>query len=295
MVKVSVPATTANLGPGFDTLGCALGLYATAEFAEMPSGLVIEGCDERYCGEDNLMVVAYDRVMEKLGLKRQGLKISFHSEIPISRGLGSSAALIVLGCMAANALHGNLLSKAELLVIANALEGHPDNVAPALFGGLTASFLEGDEPLSVSYALSEKVHFCVLIPDFETSTHEARKVLPKVVPFEDAVYNCSRCVVLAKALENWNEPVIRAALNDRLHQPYRKQLIDEYESVRTICLNAGASAFFISGSGPTCIALSEDAQFSLRIEAAMKELRHTWRVLDVCADRQGAESEVVSC
>lgn len=288
MVKIKVPATTANLGPGFDSLGCALSLYAEIEFEARETGLLIDGCDPAYQNEENLMVVAYDKTMERLGLKRKGLYIKFHSDIPICRGLGSSAALIVAGCMAANVMHGNRLKQAELLNLCNAIEGHPDNVAPALYGGLIASLVEENQAYSVAYPISEEACFCVLIPDFQTSTHEARKILPKQVAFEDAIFNLSRTAVLCHALGEWNEELLGIALKDRLHQPYRSQLIYEYDKVREICLKQGAAAFFISGSGPTCIALSKYKDFSQRVQNDLKQCQHQWQVLDVKADADGA-------
>lgn len=293
MVRIKVPATTANIGPGFDSLGCALSLYAVVDFEETESGLIIEGCDPAFQNEENLMVVAYDMTMNQLNLKRKGLHIHFHSDIPISRGLGSSAALLVAGSMAANSLHGNRLSKEDILAVCNKIEGHPDNVAPAIYGGLTASLVEDEKPYSVRYSINEKSCFCVLIPDFQTSTHEARKILPASVDFKEAVFNISRTAVLCKALETWDERLLSIALNDKLHQPYRSQLIHEYEKVRQICLNHGASAFFISGSGPTCIALSSDSKFSERINEELKNCHHTWQTMDLKADLNGAESEVL--
>lgn len=293
MVRIKVPATTANIGPGFDSLGCALSLYAIVDFEETESGLIIDGCEPAYQNEDNLMVIAYDKTMARMNLKRKGLHIHFQSDIPISRGLGSSAALLVAGSMAANVLHGELLSKEDILAVCNEIEGHPDNVAPAIYGGLTASLVEDGEPYSVRYPINDQAYFCVLIPDFQTSTHEARKILPTSIDFKDAVFNISRTAVLCRALEIWDEKLLRIALDDKLHQPYRSQLIHEYEKVRMICLSHGASAFFISGSGPTCIALSSDSNFSERINEELKKCYHTWQTMDLKADLNGAESEVL--
>lgn len=291
MVRIKVPATTANIGPGFDSLGCALSLYAVVDFEETASGLIIDGCEPAYQNEDNLMVVAYDKAMARMNLKRKGLHIRFQSDIPISRGLGSSAALLVAGSMAANVLHGSQLNKEDILAVCNEIEGHPDNVAPAIYGGLTASLVEDEQPYSVRYPINEQACFCVLIPDFQTSTHEARKILPASIDVKDAIFNISRTAVLCRALETWDEKLLRIALNDKLHQPYRSQLIHEYEKVREICLNQGAVAFFISGSGPTCIALSSDENFSIKISKELKECHHSWQAIDLKADLNGVESE----
>lgn len=291
MVRIKVPATTANIGPGFDSLGCALSLYAVVDFEEIESGLMIEGCEPAYQNEDNLMVIAYDKTMAKMNLKRKGLHIHFQSDIPISRGLGSSAALLVAGSMAANVLHGSPLNKEDLLAVCNDIEGHPDNVAPAIYGGLTASLVEDELPYSIRYPINEQACFCVLIPDFQTSTHEARKILPTSVDFKDAVFNLSRTAVLCRAFDLWDEKLLNIALNDRLHQPYRSKLIHEYEKIRQICMKHDAIAFFISGSGPTCIALSNDPIFSKRISEELKQCQYKWLTIDLKADLNGVESE----
>ena len=201
MVTVRVPATTANLGPGFDTLGLALALYNTLTFEELPQGLFFEGVEPEYATVENLAVVSYKAVLSKLGLPMPGLRISIQAEIPICRGLGSSAALIAAGAAGANANHGSPLSRAELLAVCNDIEGHPDNLAPAIFGGLVASFVENERPYIARYSLHKSLHCTALIPDFQLSTHLARSVLPKQVPYGDAIFNVSRTAVLLRALE----------------------------------------------------------------------------------------------
>ena len=292
MIKVKVPATSANLGPGFDSLGCALNLYANFTFDEEVNELIIEGCDPQYQNEDNLMVVAYKKVLQRLNLELKGLRITVDSNIPISRGLGSSAALIVAGAMAANAQHGNKLSKDECLKVCNEIEGHPDNVSPALFGGLMASFLDGENPVSVAYTIHPNLKFCALIPDFEVSTHEARQVLPKSVSYKEAIYNVSRVAVLCKALEDNNTEVIKVAMKDILHEPYRKKLIDEYEEVKNICEENQAIAFVISGAGPTCLCLYEKENFIDSVKQAVCKLKNQWLVLDLRIDTRGCEVEI---
>ena len=169
-VTIRVPATTANLGPGFDAFGCALSLYTDVTFEETDSGLEITGCDEAYTGPDNLAYTAYCAVLGTLSEEVRGVKIHIDAHIPICRGLGSSAALLVAGAMGANVLRGNKLSTQGLLNITNAMEGHPDNLAPAFLGGLTASMVDGGLPVSVSFPLHAGWEFLVLIPDFTLST-----------------------------------------------------------------------------------------------------------------------------
>jgi homoserine kinase len=231
MVRVTVPATTANIGPGFDTLGLALNLYNKYTFEEIEKGLLIEGCPEVYRNENNLVYKSFMAAAAEIGKNVKGLKISMKTDIPVSRGLGSSSACIVGGVFGANALLKGNLSKDELFRIAVRIEGHPDNVAPAVFGGLTASIVEDGIPYVSSYKISHKLKFCALIPDFETSTCEARKILPSQVSYQDAVFNVSRVAVLLKALEEGNTNIIGKSLKDRLHQMYRKTMICEYDEV----------------------------------------------------------------
>lgn len=192
MITVQVPATTANLGPGFDCFGMALTLYGRFTFEELPAGLCFEGVPEAFCNADNLAVRAYFSALKAINLPQAGLFLRIASDIPVSHGLGSSASLIAAGIFAANAAHGSPLSKQQMLTLATALEGHPDNVAPALLGGLTVSMMTDRQAIAVPCPVSERIHVCALVPDFELSTHRARAVLPQSVPFADAVFNVSR-------------------------------------------------------------------------------------------------------
>lgn len=294
-VTVQVPATTANLGPGFDCFGCALALYNSVTVALEGNALCIEGCDAAYCGPDNLAAAAYRAVLARLGLPCEaGLHITIRADIPVSRGLGSSAALLVAGALAANALHGSPLDRRALLEICNRLEGHPDNLAPALYGGLTASLLEGDVPYIVRYTVHPSLQFVAVVPDFELSTHRARAVLPAAVPHADAVYNLSHAAVLARALETGDADTIRAALRDRLHQPYRQGLIAHYDAAHDAALALGALTYCISGAGPTQLALvqgaSEDAAaFARKLQGALAAIAPAWQVLPLPVDATGGQ------
>lgn len=289
MVTIRVPATTANMGPGFDTFGCALALYNTVSYEEIPSGLVITGCDETYQNEGNLAVVAYRKVMDALGLPMPGLKIDIQADIPVCRGLGSSAAMIASGAAAANAIHGSPYTHLELLGICNDIEGHPDNLAPALLGGLVTSYVDDGVPVAVRYDLHPDLRFTALIPDFELSTHLARGALPKEVPFADAVFNVSRASVLLKALETGDQAMIRRSLQDRLHQPFRGKLIAGYEEVRAMALSCGCTAFCISGAGPTLLSLSFGEAFDREMAGHMDELPGNWHMLPMAVDHVGTQ------
>lgn len=287
MIKVTVPASTANIGPGFDTLGLALNMYNIYEFEEINESLRIEGCPDKFKNEDNLVYTSFQHTAEIIGRNVKGLKISMQTDIPVSRGLGSSSACIVGGVFGANALLNGNLSKHELFKIAVDIEGHPDNIAPAVYGGLTASIVEEGEPYCVNYNISEKLEFCALIPDFETSTYEARKLLPEEVSFRDAVFNVSRIAVLLKALEKGNLEVINVTLQDKLHQKYRRALIYECDEVQKICEGNGSAAFFISGSGPTLMSIIENSDFTNKIKNSIINLKHNWEVRYLLADKKG--------
>lgn len=288
-VTLRVPATTANLGPGFDSLGCALALYDTMTFTKRPNGLVITGSPTEYCNAEHLAVRAYRAAMSRIDpYSEEGLALDIRSEIPISRGLGSSAAMIAGGVMAANLLHGFPLSREELLAIANEIEGHPDNLAPALWGGLTASLVEDGIPFTIRMPLSEKLRFVAAVPDYELSTQKARAVLPSNVSYADAVYNVSHAAVLLGALRDGNPDVIRTALRDRLHQPYRRALIDDFDLIEKTAHHCGCIAFCISGAGPTLLSLTDDAAFADRMRKRLGSTRHQWRILDLPVDREGA-------
>ncbi len=288
-MKIKVPGSSANLGPGFDCFGIAWQCYNQIEFLSEGSGLEISGCDIRFQNRDNLAYAGYRAALEYCALPESPLKISFSStEIPVSRGLGSSAALIVGGVIAADALNGLGLSQAELLNIASAVEGHPDNVAPALLGGFTVSAMDGAKAVKARFELSDKLHFTALIPDFELSTRLARGVLPSQVPREDAIYNVSRSALLLKALELGDGELLSFALSDRLHQPFRTRLIAGYDRAMQLSLALGAAGMCISGAGSTLLCVAESQDFAVKMAKAMGEEFPAWRVLPLLPDRTGA-------
>lgn len=288
MLTVLVPATTANLGAGFDCFGMALSLYGRFSFEELPAGLHFEQVDPAYCNENNLAVRAYRSAQRAMGLPESGLFVRISSDIPVSRGLGSSASLIAAGIFAANAAHKNALSMQQMLDLASALEGHPDNVAPALLGGLTVSLYENGQALAIPCPVSPRVHVCALVPDFELSTQRARQALPDSVLLRDAVFNISHAAATLKALEYGDFALLLASLHDRLHQPYRQSLIAEFDAVQASAMQCGAAACCISGAGPTVLCLYEQANFPARMAQAVQSLHHAWRVLPLEIAARGA-------
>ena len=291
MVKVTVPSSTANIGPGFDTLGLALNLYNTYYFEETENGLEIEGCPDEYKNKNNLVYKSFMAVAHETGLEVRGLRIIMDAKIPVSRGLGSSSACIVGGVFGANEVLNANLSKDELFRIAVKIEGHPDNIAPAVYGGLVASIVDEGTPYHTSYKIHESIKFCALIPNFETSTAEARTLLPREISFEDAVFNVSRVAVLLKSLENGDFDLIEKSLKDKLHQDYRKVLIDEFDKVEKICKDKNSKGFFVSGSGPTLMNIINNFNFTKLIENDIILLNNKWEIKLLQTDKQGVAVE----
>ncbi len=286
MVSVRVPATSANLGPGFDCLGLALDLYARFDFELMPRGLEITGCREEDAGEDNLVYLAYIHTLRFFGLDALGLRLHIDSDIPLSRGLGSSAACVAGGILGAAALHGLKLSNEETLKLAAELEGHPDNAAPAIYGGLRVSLMEDGRALSLPCAVHPGLRFLALVPDFELRTADARAALPQSVPLKDAVYNLSHTAFLLKALEAGDPELIRLAARDRLHQDARFKLIPGAAALKERMEQVGAAACCLSGAGPTMLCLYTGDDFLIKaMEAARTEFpRFDPRPLNLCGE-----------
>ena len=287
-VTIRVPATTANLGPGFDAFGCALSLYTDVTFEETEAGLEITGCPEEFSGPDNLVYESYCAVLASMNEEVRGLKIHIDAHIPICRGLGSSAALLVAGAMGANVLRGNKLSTQGLLNITNAMEGHPDNLAPAFYGGLTASMVDNGLPVTVNFPLHPEWDFIALIPDFPLATTFARSVLPTELPRADAVYNIAHGAMVLKALELGDEKLLRNAMQDRLHQPYRKKLIEDYDAIEALVRTTGAG-FCLSGAGPTLLCITRDEKLEEKLAKKLHAITDkNWQILPLHVEFQGA-------
>ena len=288
---VRVPASSANLGPGFDCFGIAWQLYNEIDFQPTEEGsLSISGCEEQYQNERNLAYRGYRRVLERCGVPFTGVAIRFgRCAIPVSRGLGSSAALITAGVMAANELFELGLSRSELLLLATEVEGHPDNVAPALYGGLTASAMDGGRALTRPFPLSRHLHFSALIPPFELSTELARSVLPVELPREDAVFNVAHAALLLRALGDGDAELLNFAMDDRIHQNYRAKLIDGFKTARIEAQECGAAGICISGAGPTILCVADRPDFSSRMETALELALPGWEFRELTPDLDGAK------
>ena len=287
-VTIRVPATTANLGPGFDAFGCALSLYTDVTFEETEDGLEITGCDEEFTGPDNLAYVSYCAALATMSEELRGIKIHIDSQIPVCRGLGSSAALLVAGAMGANVLRGNKLSTQGLLNITNAMEGHPDNLAPAFYGGLTASMVDNGLPVCVNFPLHPDWEFLALVPDFTLPTTVARQALPTEYDRADAVYNIAHGALVLKALELGDEKLLRNAMQDRIHQPYRKKMIADYDKIESLIRTTGA-AFCLSGAGPTLLCITRNPGLEEKLAKKIHDITEAnWQMLPLHVEFQGA-------
>ncbi len=264
-IRIRVPATTANLGPGFDCLGMALNLWNEVIVEPADRTMVMvngEGADKLARDESNLIFQTIQGSYRKRGQKAPGFKIECINRIPLARGLGSSAAAIVAGLLAANYFMGGFgrTRKTDILQEAAAIEGHGDNVAPAIFGGCQIVFKDGDRFLQSRIYLPPLPRKAVLfIPDLEIATARARQVMPAAVPLAHAVYNLSRVALLVKSLSFGPGSLLKWGTQDRLHQPYRQAIYPAMERIFRAAMSAGASGVFLSGSGSTILALCDES------------------------------------
>lgn len=261
-VTISVPATSANLGPGFDCLGIALDLRQRVTFTtQQEPGLRItaEGEDSHLIprDENNLVYLAMRLVFQRVGGEPPGLHIHQENEIPIASGLGSSSSAVLAGLHGANELTGSPLSREQVLQMATDLEGHPDNVAPATYGGLVLGVQTADG-LLVEQIPVFPMKALVVLPDFELFTEIARSVLPTQVSMSVAIHNSSRVGLLIRALETADYDLLSVAMQDRLHQPYRVPIIPGMAEAMHAALQAGASGVALSGAGPSLIAFADN-------------------------------------
>jgi homoserine kinase len=266
-VTVTVPATTANLGPGFDCLGAALPLYNRFRFTPLPAAtelptITVTGPEAERVKADasNLAYRAFAHLYQQVQQPPPSVHLAIELGFPLARGLGSSATAIVGGLVGANVMAGAPLTPTDVMALAIELEGHPDNVVPALLGGcrLAAASAGGDWSIC-DVPWHESVMAVVGIPDFELSTTKARQVLPTTYSRADAIFNLGHVGLLLRGLTTGNPNWLRTALDDRIHQPYRRALIHGYGTVETAALAAGAYGLVISGAGPTLLALADNA------------------------------------
>lgn len=292
-VSVRVPATSANLGPGFDTLGMALAFYDELEVEAVASNDVVvevngEGAGEVATDENNLVVKCIKFTFDRFGQKMPGLRLKAHNIIPHGRGMGSSGAAVVSGIMAAKGLLEGIveITSTDLLDIATELEGHPDNVAPALFGSLNIAWEDESGPHTKKLFVHRGVSPLELVPSFKMSTATARSLQPESVPHEDAVFNVSRSALLVAALTQSPE-LLLAATEDKLHQDYRAEAMPETYALVQLMRENGHAAV-VSGAGPSVLVLASDPAERLEAAKLAAEKYPQWRALLLAVDFKGA-------
>lgn len=300
MFTVRVPATIANMGPGFDSFGMAVSLYNRFTFEATELGTLdtlsfsTAGAADlsALSGElasENIVLQAMNQLYDKAGQLRPPISITVQADIPVTRGLGSSSTAIIAGLIAANRLLGNSYTEQELLDIAIEMEGHPDNVAPAMFGGMV---LYDTEPYCLAWPPEWRV--MTLSPSYPVSTEEARKILPAQYSREDAIFNLRKASVLTYALLQSDPDALRHSLHDKIHQPYRCHLIAEYGDIEQLVMNAGAYGMIISGSGSTMAVFYPSVLHASLLEKVQQLItQRSWdiEVNTLAVDTDGAQIE----
>jgi homoserine kinase len=279
MWKIVVPATSANLGSGFDVLGIAVALYATFSIEEHTHTELI-GFNSSISHEDNLFLKSYRFSCLKEGYPEKTIKVHFQTDIPMSRGLGSSSSLIVAGGCAAQLIHTQSLDKMVALSHAVAIEGHPDNVAPCLFGGLISTSFINQQWQIQKYPLHQDLKWTFLIPDFELLTSVSRSVLPNSYPQETLDVSKDKLKKLLIGLETANMAYIQDGCDDVLHQPYRFKLIHDIDDIQTQIDNT--SALYLSGAGPALAIISKS-----KVNLDLKNLHSNWTIKELQIDTKG--------
>ena len=274
IVRVAAPATTANLGPGYDCLGMALDIWNTIEVEELQHGAAPsvsvsgEGEGELDGGPGNLVYRSMEFLYSELGQTAPPFKVRCGNEIPLARGLGSSAAAIAGGLAAANSFAGGAFTGRELLEMAATIEGHPDNVAAAVMGGLQLVVTEESTLYTVPVSVPAEIHAVLFIPDTRIATADARAVLPEQLSVPDAVHNMARVALLVAGMATNHPEYLAVATQDKLHQPYRQPLFPAMKLLMKAALDAGALGAFLSGSGSTVLALTKGREMTVAYEMA---------------------------
>ncbi len=296
MRTITIPATSANLGPGFDCLGLALGCYNSVSFAFQESGLQIDlqntdlgriPADER-----NLIYRVFADTVCRYHKTVPGVHFSQKNGIPAMRGMGSSAACVVAGVVMANEYLGNTLSMQDMIDLCTAQEGHPDNILPALLGGFTVGCMDDQQVRYVRFAPPQNLLCAVFIPPFSLSTRKARAALPATVALKDAVFNLSHASLLTAAIASGQIDLLQYAMRDVLHQPYRMPLVPGYEEIVRIAQDAGAMVTCLSGAGPTMISFLKSGEgFLEAVRPELKALGGGWKAKLLNIDPRGYRVE----
>ncbi|MDO4530992.1 MAG: homoserine kinase [Bacillota bacterium] len=294
MIHIRIPATSANMGPGFDSIGIAVELYNHIWVEEIPEGLMIEVKRKQEIevpkDETNLIYQTMKYFYDQKGLKMPCVRIVQEDFIPMIRGLGSSAACIVGGLFAANALAGNIAEKEELAQMAAKLEGHPDNSNPAIFGSMVVGAQDDNGMKHVRLELPNDLLFATMVPNFPVSTHDSRRVLPDAYSRGDMVFNASRAALLVASMMTGKYENFDMSMEDRVHQPYRAQLIPGMHEIFAHAKEFGAVASYLSGAGSTLMAMvtkDKAEAFESKMSEYLGTLEHGWKLSLLQADMQG--------
>lgn len=299
MIKIKVPASSANMGAGFDTLGVAVGLYNRMEIEEISEGLeIINRNKQSFVPRDtnNLIYRAMLSLFGEVGYTPKGYRIAQNSRIPMTRGLGSSSACIIGGMLAANIISGRQLDYSQIIHLAAKMEGHPDNVGPALFGGFCVSLTDGDKTIIKSTKLKSHIKFAVIVPDFFVATKKSRGTLPSKVDFTDAVFNIGHASMLQAALISGDMRALRMGSDDRLHQQYRKSYIDKMDDIFEKSYSLGSHSTYLSGSGPTILSILDGGydEFQKGMQDYFAENSLKWKCMILPVDNVGAVVSIVN-
>ena len=294
MIHVRIPATSANMGPGFDSIGVAVELYNHIWVEEQPSGVTIEVKRKQAIpaplDETNLIYQTMKYFYDQKGLTIPGVKIIQEDFIPMVRGLGSSAACIVGGLFAANALAGNICDKDELAQMAAYLEGHPDNSNPAIYGSMVVGAQDENHMNHVRLELPDDLIFATMVPDYPVATHDARRVLPDNYTRGNMVFNASRAALLVASMMTGKYENFDMAMEDCVHQPYRAQLIPGMYEIFAQAKEFGAVATYLSGAGSTLMAMvtkDKAEEFERKMSEYLGTLEHNWELKLLKPEMQG--------
>lgn len=294
--KVSVPATSANVGPGFDVMGIAFDMYNRFTFDTDVPVFSITGCEIAFCDTKNLVYTTLSNTLKQHDVKTPPIHIHIDADLPLCSGLGSSSTCIVAGIMAANEI-GNLgMTQDDILRQASNIEGHPDNVAPAILGGFVVAIIEDDFVYWHRHTIDSRLSFYALIPDYRVSTEAARAILPPSYSRADCVYNMSRVPILVEGLETANVTLIHAGCKDRIHQSYRAKLIPDCDKIfEFVQKHDDAITLYISGAGPSLVAIviNDDDSFLKMTGDFCDTLSINWRVKKVHVNNIGAQIKMI--
>ena len=254
-MKIKTPATSANVGVGFDSFGMAFSLYNEFDVS-LSDKDILENVEDRFNNENNLFLQSYHIGCDAIGISDYVHAI-FHTNIPVSRGLGSSASLITAGLQAASSLHNNALSQKQIFELASSIEGHPDNVAPCIYGGMTISLKKDNEFITEKITLDKSWKYTIFVPNFEVSTEKARSILPDTYSREVVSKNIAYASYMIRALETGSLDLLQYGECDLIHEPYRKTLLPFFDSLKSKYKEETDGILIISGSGSTCLGISK--------------------------------------